>query len=275
LLRIEDISEENLDDVFKICSWDRAFAPKDDPVLEKSREIKRRWLLDMLERHGPCNKIAYLDGRPAAQVLFYPEETITFYHDPRKDVLHLQCIFNSLPEAQHKGVGDALMKALVDECHTGLDCMRGRACSFVVTKPFPHEGDLPLDEFYSKYDFKLGNQELYLEVKGDYVPREILENRRLPEDLGRAVNFYNPTCEWGYFYAIRVKELLQGVNPDLPVDVFNLWERPEEYMKRSHKQQIAARTIINGREITPFLFWVDKDAFRREAEKALRKQGTM
>jgi hypothetical protein len=271
LLRVENISEENLEDVFMICSWNRAFASMEGPTQEKARELKRRWLIDMLERHGPCTKIAYLDGKPVAQILFYPEETIPFNHDPRKDVLHLQCIFNPLPEAQHKGVGDTLMKTLVDECNSGLKCMGGKPCSFVVTKPFPHEGELPLDEFYSKYGFKQGNQEMYLEIKGEYVPREVLENRRLPEDLGRALNFYNPTCEWGYFYAVKVKELLQEIDPDLPVEIVNLWERPEEYMKRSHQQQIAARTIINAQEINPFLFWADKEAFRREAEEALGK----
>ena len=55
------------------------------------------------------------------------------------------------------------------------------------------------------------------------------------------------------------------------MEIVNLWERPEEYIKRSHKQQMAARTIINAQEIDPFLFWVDKGAFRREAEEALRK----
>jgi len=62
LMRIEDISEKNLDDVFKICSSNRIFAPMDDPILEKAREFKRQWLLDMLEQYGPCTKIAYLDG---------------------------------------------------------------------------------------------------------------------------------------------------------------------------------------------------------------------
>jgi GNAT superfamily N-acetyltransferase len=272
LLRIEDISEENFEDVFKVCSWNRPFAPKDDPTLEKGREIKRRWILDMLEKHGPCTKIAYLDERPVAQILFYPEETIPFNHDPRRDVLHLQCIFNPFPEAQRKGVADALMKELLEECKSGLKCMGGRPCSFVVIKTFPHEGQLPLDTFYSKYGFKQGNQEMYLEIVGEYIPRNILENRRLPEDRGRALNFYNPPCEWGYFYAVKVRELLKEIDPDLPVEILDLWERPEEYMKRSHKQQIAARTIINTWEPDPFLFWIDKEAFRRNAIESLGRE---
>jgi hypothetical protein len=63
MLRVEDLSEDNLDDIFTICSCNRAFAPNDDPVLEKGREIKRRWLLDMLERHGPCTKISYMNEK--------------------------------------------------------------------------------------------------------------------------------------------------------------------------------------------------------------------
>jgi hypothetical protein len=243
----------------------------DGPIQEKAREIKRQWLINMLNHHGPCTKIAYLDEKPVAQILYYPEEIIPFYHNPRKDVVHLQCIFNPSPEAQHKGAGDALMKDLINESRSGLKCMEGRECSFMVTKPFPHEGTLPLDEFYSKYNFKQGNQEMYLEIEGEYVPRETLENPRLNEDLGRAINFYNPTCEWGYFYAVKVKELLKGIDQDLPVEIFDLWKSPKEYMKRSHQQQIAARTIINAQEINPFLFWIDKEVFRREAEKALER----
>ncbi len=272
MLRVEDVSEDNLEDVFKVCSWNRSFAPKDDPTLEKGREIKRHWLLDMLEKHGPCTKIAYLDEKPVAQVLYYPEETIPFNHDPRKDALHLQCIFNPFAEAQRKGVADALMRDLLKECRTGLRCMGGKACSFVVTKPFPHEGEIPLEEFFGKYGFKEGNQEMYLEIVGEYVPRDILENRRLPEDRDRALNFYNPPCEWGYYFAVKVKELLKEIDPDLPVEILDLWDRPGEYIKRSHKQQIAARTIINTWEPDPFLFWVDKEAFRRNAEEALGRQ---
>jgi len=71
-MRLENVSEENLDDLFEICSGYRAFAPRDDPTLEKGREIKRRLLLDMLDRHGPCAKIAYLDGRPRPRYFSTP-----------------------------------------------------------------------------------------------------------------------------------------------------------------------------------------------------------
>ena len=83
LMKVEDISEENLEDVFKICSGNRAFAPRDDPILGKGIAIKKWLLLDMLDRHGPCAKIMYMDGKPVAQILFIPEETIPYILDPR------------------------------------------------------------------------------------------------------------------------------------------------------------------------------------------------
>ena len=59
MLRIENISRENLKDVFKVCS---GISMPSDPILEKGRELKRQWLLDMLKRNGSGTKIAYLDS---------------------------------------------------------------------------------------------------------------------------------------------------------------------------------------------------------------------
>ena len=270
MIRIEDISEKNLEDVFNICSSNRTFAPMDDPILEKAKELKRRWLLDMLKKHGPCTKIAYLDGRTVAQIAFYPEETIPYIHDPRKDVVNLQCIYNPFPEAQRKGVGATLMKALVDECNTGLDCLGGRPCSFVVTRPFPHEGDLSFSEFYEKYGFRQGPQEMFLEIKEKYVPREIHEYLQLPEDRGRIIILYNPACEWGYFIAFKMKELLKGIDLVPSTEIFNIWERPEGFLKRPLQRVISGRVIVNGQLIKGVSFWTDREAFCREVKEALR-----
>jgi hypothetical protein len=267
LLNVGNFSDENLEDVFKICSHNRF----DGPLHEKGIEVRRRWLIDMLVQHGPCVKIAYLDRRPVAQIAFYPEETMPYINDPRKDVVNLQCIYSPFPEAQRKGAAAALMKALVEECHTGLDCLGGRPCSFVVTRPFQHEGDLPLDEFYEKYGFRQGLKEMFLEIKEKYVPREISEYRPLPEDRGRAIILFNPACEWGYFAAFKVKELLQDVDLNLPVEIFNIWERPKGYMKRPIQNVTSARVIVKGQVISGGIFWTDREAFRREVEEALRK----
>ena len=275
MLRIEDVSEENLEDVVDICSgnrpWETIGIDKDNPILEKGRELKRPWLLDMSERYGSCVKIAYLDEKPVAQVLFYPEEAMPYLHNPRKDVIYLKCIYNSVPEARGKRIGAALLKALINECHTGLDCLGGKPCRFVVTRPFPHEGDLPLGDFYEKYGFKQNNQEMFLEIKAKYMPREIPEYRPLPEDRGRIILTYNPDCEWGYFFATTARQLIQDKYPDLPIETYNNWEKPEEYKKRPHLPLIAASTIVNAQVINSFVFWTDRKAYLRNVEEALRR----
>ena len=273
MLRVEDVSEENLDDVFKICSSNRIFAPMDDPILEKAREFKRQWLLDMLEQYGPCTKIAYLDGKPVAQILFYPEETVPYLHNPRKDVINLKCIFNPFPEAQGKGAGATLMKALTDECHTGLNCLGGKPCRFVVTRTFPHEGDLPLADFYKKYGFKQGHQEMFLEIKEKYVPMKIPELSPIPEDRGRTILLYNVNCEWGYYYAMMARELIQSKHPHHHIEVFNSWKEPEEYKKRGGGWMLIAAAILVNAQVpeNPFIFWLDRDAFLRNVEEAMRK----
>jgi GNAT superfamily N-acetyltransferase len=270
LLRIKDISEENLEDVLMICSGNRLFASVDDPILEKGRELKGQWLLNMLERRGSCMKVAYLDEKPVAQILFYPEETMPYLHNPRKDVIYSKCIYISSPEARGKGVGSSLLKNLINECHTGLDCLGGRSCRFVVTRPFPHEGDLPLGDFYEKSGFKQGNQEMFLEINGKYVPQKIPSLRPLREDRGKIIATYNPDCEWGYFYAATNREIFQG---RYPVEIFNSWEKPEEYRKRGGGWMLIAVGILVNSKVpeNPFAFWTDRQAFIRNVEEALRK----
>ncbi len=269
-MRLENVSEENLDDLFEICSGYRAFAPRDDPTLEKGREIKRRLLLDMLDMHGPCAKIAYLDGRPAAQILFHPEETVPYIHDPREDAVHLQCIYSPFPGSQRRGAGAALMKDLVGECSSGLSCLGGRPCGFLVTRPFAHEGDLSLSEFYGKYGFRQGFLEMFLEVGGGYAPRMASEYRPLAEDLDKTVILYNPLCEWGYFAAQKIKESIQGLDPGLTVETFDIWERPEEYLKRPLPRVTSARVMVNT-QVNNVSFWTDREAFMQSVKETLGK----
>jgi len=269
LLIVEDISKENLEDVFKICSWNRTFAPRDDPILGKGRAIKKRLLLNMLDKNEPCAKIVYMDSKPVAQILFIPEKTIPYIHDPREDVVFLQCIFSPFQDSQRRGAAAALMRNLISECETGLSCLGGRPCSFMVTRLFAHEGDLSLSEFYGKYGFRQGIQEMFLEIKGGYTPRDVCEYQPLPDDLNKTVVMYNPLCEWGFYAAHKIQELVKGLDPGLAVEVFNIWERPEEYMKRSNQIVTSARAIFNTREVDGF--WADREAFLRNVKEILIK----
>ena len=46
---------------------------------------------------------------------------------------------------------------------------------------------------------------MYYEMTGEYHPMRHTGYYPLPEDLGRAVMFYDAICEWGYPFAVRVR----------------------------------------------------------------------
>jgi hypothetical protein len=141
----------------------------------------------------------------------------------------------------------------------------------MVTQPFPHEGDLSLGDFYKKYGFKEGYREMYLEISGRYTPMKVPKFHPLPEDHGRTIITYNVNCEWGYYYAVTVRDLIQGKYPDHPIEIFSSWEKPEEYKKRGGGWiNIAAGIIVNAQIPVPFLFWKDREAFLRNVEEAIK-----
>lgn len=144
-MKVENLDEGNVDDVFKICSHGML----DDPIQQRGIELKRRWLLEMLKRYGPCTKIAYIDGRPVAQILFYPEEAIPSFTHQRRGIVLIHCAYNPFPEAQGKGAGTALIESLIYDCKTGIPCPGGGHCRFITARPFNTGVGTPLAEFYA------------------------------------------------------------------------------------------------------------------------------
>jgi GNAT superfamily N-acetyltransferase len=257
---VRDVSASSIDDVFRICS----FSKLDDPLQGRGMEIKRKWLLEMLGRYGPCTKIAYLNDRPVAQILFYPEAAVPYVRRPREGAVVLHCAYNPFPDAQGRGVSTRLVRELIEECENGPRFLGGGRCSFIVARPFETDEGLGLGKFYEKNGFREAGAELYREISGRYVEAEAAERRPVPEDAGRAVVFYEPVCEWGYPFAVGVRDLIHEMAPGLPVSLFNSWERPREYSRRGREG-----LIVNGEAIRSL--WTDREAFRREIEEALSR----
>lgn len=257
-IRVANLDEENIDDVFRVCSHNRL----DDPLQQRGIELKRRWLLEMLAERGPCTKIAYLGDKPVAQILFYPEEAVPFIADPRKDIVVLHCAYNPFPEARGKGAGTALLRSLVEDCRRGLPCLGSRPCCFIAAKPFNTGVGMPLDRFYAANGFKQARKEMFLKILAPYKPRGTPEYQPLGEDRGRAVMLYNPMCEWSYPFAVRVREFLKEIDASLPVSLIDEWRNPEESIKRANQQLVINATPIRS-------FWTQREALRREVEQAL------
>lgn len=257
-VEIADLNIENVDDVFRICSHSKL----SDPIQKKGITLKRIWLLNTIEKKGSPTKIAYINGKPVAQILFYPEEAMPFICNPRKGVIVIHCIYNPFSTARGKGVGSLLLRNLIEDCRSGLRILEGRKCAFIVAKPFETGESVSLDLFYSKLGFKRNHEELFLEISEEYKPRIESEYKPLPEDKGRAVIFYNPLCEYSYPFSLKIRSFLKEIAPTLKIELIDEWMRPWESKKRGNHWLIVNAVPIRS-------FWTQKDEFRREVEKAL------
>jgi len=255
---VRDVDASSIDDVFNICSYKNL----DDPLQTKGMEIKRRWLIKMLDRYGPCTKIAYLEDKPVAQILYYPERAVPYVLSPREGAVVLHCVYNPFPDAQGRGISTRLLTEFIEECERGPRLLGGERCSFIVARPFETGEGLGLGKFYGKNGFRDAEAELYMEISGRYVEAEPAERIPVPEDAGRAVVFYEPVCEWGYPFAVRARDLIHEIAPDYPVSLYNSWEQPREYSKRGREWM-----IVNGEAIRSL--WTEREAFFREVRQAI------
>ena len=163
------------------------------------------------------------------------------------------------------------MKEIVNECKTEIQCLGCKACSFIVTQIFPNEGDLALTDFYEKYGFKQGNMEMFLGVHDGYRSMNIPEYQPIEEDLDKATLFYTPACEWGYYHVHEVEKYIREFDPDFPIDVYNVWEAPGEFIKRFLPRMTSGVSIIKGQIFAPPSFWTNRELFKLELAQLLEK----
>ncbi|MDH5482430.1 MAG: GNAT family N-acetyltransferase [Candidatus Bathyarchaeota archaeon] len=254
-IRIENLQEPNIGDLVYVCSSKRL----GDPIHEQGIRLKRQWLLEMLAKYGSCAKIAYYNRKPAAQILYYPEEADVTKAFKRKNVLVINCIYNPTPEAHKLGIGTRLLQAVI------RDVKERKTCKFILAKAFNTGELLPLPEFYKKNGF-LSTQErnlFYFPIEGSYEPTKPLgEYEPLPEDRNKAIIFYGPTCEFSYPFAKKIEGLVKEVAPNMKIEIINEWEKPEETIKRKNWW-----LVVNARPIQTFFMETEK--FKEEIVQAV------
>lgn len=221
----------------------------------------------MLDKHGSCAKIAYYNEKPAAQILYYPEEVDVTKAFRRKNVLVIICVYNPTQETQKLGIGTMLLQSVIEDAKQRRTCLGNKPCKFISAKAFDTGEFLPLPEFYKKNGFtptpeSEGNL-LYLPVEGSYEPTApIGKYEPLPEDKGKAVIFYGPVCQFSYQFAKRVEEMIREAAPNIRVEMINEWEKPEETIKRKNRWLIA-----NAKPIQTFFMETEK--FKEEIKQAI------
>lgn len=203
-LVIRDVKESNIDDVFRVCSHKYL----DDPEFTNGFNLKRKWMKQMLKEIGSVTKIAYLNSRPVAQLMFYPETVLPYETYPRVNVIRVECAYNAFPETRGKGIGDALMQSLVQDSHKGLECLNEKQCRFLVVNAFNTGEGTSLEEYYKRNGFQIGENELYLPINGGYKPKKWSRFKPFKEDRDKALLFFNRNCEFSYRFSEKTRRVL-------------------------------------------------------------------
>jgi len=260
-VRIENLQESNIEDFIYVCSSKRL----NDPVHQQGISLQRKWLHQMLEKYGACAKIAYYNEKPAAQILFYPEEADVTKAFRREGVLVINCMYNPTPEAQKIGLGTKLLQSLIRDARQRTSCVGDKQCKFILAKAFNTGEFLSLPEFYNKNGFLPTNEgnSLYLSIEGSYEPTPPIGNYEpLPEDENKAVIFYSPTCAFGYSFTKRIETMVREVAHNIKIEMINEWEKPEESIKRKNWW-----LIVNAKPI--HTFFMDAAKFKEEIKQAV------
>ncbi|MBS7608375.1 GNAT family N-acetyltransferase [Candidatus Bathyarchaeota archaeon] len=255
--KIKDVEPEEIDVLINLCvpPERRAF-----PSFVEGAAVKRNWARKSIEMFGSIAKIAYLNDYPAGLIQYQPRI--------EEKILEITCIFVPEMRNQQRGVGKALLKALVEDARKPKPYFGDASPLALVTWAFGVPGYYPQNMFYLKMGFKKAVENnpflLYHPIKegyvyqpktGRYIPQ--------PEDKGKALIFYDPSCPFCMYFTEQIKAAISEVAPNLPIRTVNMFEEQDEVNKRGQVPLCA----VNGKPVTTF--FLDKENFQREVIEAL------
>jgi GNAT superfamily N-acetyltransferase len=260
--KIENLQDSNIEDVINVCSPKRL----EDSIHMEGVRLKRLWLKEMLDNYGSCAKIAYYNGKPAAQILYYPEVADKAKVFKREGVLLINCIYNPTPKAQRLGLGRMLLQSVIQDVKHRKSCLGNKPCKFILANAFNTGELLPMPDFYQKYGFIPTSEgsAMYLQIEGEYEPASMAKYEPLEEDVGKAVIFYGQKCQFSYPFAKRIEATIRETLPYIKIELINEWEKPEESIKRGNWW-----LVVNAKPI--HTFFMDVENFKTEIRQAAHK----
>jgi predicted GNAT family acetyltransferase len=257
--KIKDVKFEDIDTLIYLCIPPEK---RNDPDFIKGVKIKRAWASKSLEKFGSIAKMAYLDSTPVGLIQYQPK--------PEEKLLKISCIFVPDRLNHRKGVGKALLRALIEDSKKPKEFFNNEPPLALVTWAFHVPGYYPQNEFYLRMGFIKVREDdpflLYYPLKEGYIYRP-REGKFVPQagDKGKALIFYDPSCPFCMYFAEQIKSSIKEVAPNLPVRMINMFEESEEVEKRGQVPYCA----VNGRAITTF--FMDKENFQKEVREALQE----
>jgi GNAT superfamily N-acetyltransferase len=264
-VKIENLQESNIDDVIHVCSSKRL----GDPVHQEGVKLKRLWLKEMFENYGSCAKVAYYNGKPASQILYYPEAADKTKAFRREGVIVINCIYNPTPEAQKLGIGKTLLQSVIQDAKQRKSCLGNKSCKFILANAFNTGELLPMPDFYEKYGFIPTSEKskMYLPIEGVYEPAPKTRYEPLEDDRGKAIIFYGSKCQFSYPFAKRIEAMIKETLPNIKIEMINEWEKPEESIRRGNWW-----LVVNAKPIQTFFMETEK--FKAEIKQAAREDAS-
>lgn len=262
-LVVKDVTRENVDEMVRIC------VPPDKrehPLFVEGMNIMKRWAFGVIEDYASLGKLAYMDSDPVGMIQYVP--------NPEERLVRIECIFVRQKEHLRKGVGTALLKALIDDMKKPKPYFGDEPPLALVTKAFEVWGTYPQHKFYEKMGFKRARADdpflLYYPIKEGYayVPKEEPFNPQ-KEDEGKALIFYKPSCPFSIYFSEMIKESIKEVAPDIPIRMVNRFEEAAEVRKRGS----VPACVVNAKPIETFV--LAKEGFQKEVKEALKHEGKL
>jgi len=257
ILRINRVTKENIDELVNLCIPPNK---KEDPLFIEGIRVKKRWADQVVEKYGSIGKLAYIDSKLVGLIQYLPRSG--------EKLMEIKCIFVPEKEALRKGVGKALLKALIEDMNKPKSYFDYDTPLALLTWAFEVPGWYPQYEFYKKRGFREVRKDdpflLYYPIKEGYVylPKEV-EYIPQDEDRGRGTIFYDPACPWCIYFSEKIKESIREIAPEIPLRMINEFEEAEEVKKRGK----VPFCIVNKKPIETF--FLDKENFQREVKEAL------
>lgn len=252
-IHIKDVNTENVDDLISLCIP----SDKKGPLLDKGIIVKKKWVCNALEQYGTCAKLAYAGTTPVGMIQYVP--------NPDERIVEITCIF--VPNSQYhtKGIGTALLNAVVEDMKTPQPYFNSNPPLALVTYAFEIPGWFPQHKFYQKRGFTRVNNDpylLYYPFQKGYTYTKSEQFTPQEEDKGKVLIFYDPSCPFCVQFCEQFKKSIREVT-DIPIKLINKAEDSQEVKKRGN----VPFCVVNKIPIKSFV--TDEEKFQSEVRKAL------
>ncbi|MFX1282362.1 MAG: GNAT family N-acetyltransferase [Promethearchaeota archaeon] len=255
-IELKDLNMAHIDDLINLC-----LPPdqQDDPLFIEGSKLKKKWIKQNLKKYGSIAKLAFFNSKLVGFIQYLP--------DIDERLIKITCIFVPEKEYHRRGVGNALLKALLEEMQYPQHYFNDKPPLALVAHTFDVPGRFSQKEFFilggfqKVYDnhpfllyYPIQKGFVYVPKYTCYIPQK--------EDEGKVLIFVDISCPFCVRFTKAIKKLVEEAVPQAPIRIINQYNEPVECEKRGK----ISFCIVNGKPIKSF--FTERDSFLKEVKNA-------